>query len=133
MTHRPEFCRSEIAEAMDAALSYPSRADIHDRFFRDADHLRESLRLFDALRRPRLLIQAARIGSQDYRRSVHLRRHLGSGPLPRPGCALPALMVLEATLDRQRHEDEIVYCVMRHVDVLIATMAEARLLRAAHT
>lgn len=133
MNHRPEFLRTHIVRNGDIALTCPGGTDPRDRLSCDADHLRDSLRLFDALRRPRLLIQAARIGAQDYRRAVHLRRHLGPGPLPRPGSALPALMVLEAALDRQRREDAFAYCVMRHVDILIATMAEVRLLRAAHT
>ncbi len=38
-----------------------------------------------ALRRPPLLIRAARIGLQDYRREVHLRRLLRDGPLPQSG------------------------------------------------
>jgi hypothetical protein len=36
-----------------------------------------------ALRRPSLLMRAARIGTEDYRRTVHLPRLLGYGQVPR--------------------------------------------------
>ncbi len=50
------------------------------------------LKKLDSLKRPRLLIRAARIGMAEYRRDVHLRRHLGQGPLPRSGAALARLV-----------------------------------------
>jgi hypothetical protein len=90
------------------------------------------LAMLDQLRRPRLLIQAARIGAVDYRRDIHLRRHLGHGPLPRSGESLMQLIEKEAQLDSQRRSGEASYSVSEHVEVLIAMMGEARLMRAAH-
>ncbi|MCZ0811040.1 MAG: DUF6477 family protein [Pseudomonadota bacterium] len=84
------------------------------------------------LRRPRLLISAARFGLPEYRRSTHLPRHLGYGPLPRSGPALIDLMALEAAIERTRKERDAAYRVTLHVDLLIAMMGEARLLRASH-
>lgn len=84
------------------------------------------------LRRPRLLIRAARIGAAEYRRDVHLRRHLGYGRLPSSRAALGALAEMEAALDVQRREARATYSAARHVDVLIAMMGEARILRSAH-
>ncbi len=49
-----------------------------------------------ALRRPPLLIRAARIGLQDYRREVHLRRLLRVGPLPQSPTALIRLLAAPA-------------------------------------
>lgn len=93
--------------------------------------MQDILSTLNSLRRPPLLIRAARIGMKNYRRDVHLRRHLGYGPLPRCAAALAPLIRIEADLDRARQTRATEYSVARHVDVLIAMMAEARLLCAA--
>jgi len=90
------------------------------------------LTMLDSLRRPRLLIQAARIGAAEYRRAIHLRRHLGPGRLPRSGEALMQLLEIEAHMDARRKTGEATYSATDHVDILIVMMGEARLLRAAH-
>lgn len=92
--------------------------------------MKDILGLLNDLRRPRLLIRAARIGAQDYRRNPHLHRVLGFGVLPRPGAALMQLMEIEATLDENRRTQDAAYSVSRHVEVLTAMMGEARLMRA---
>lgn len=84
------------------------------------------------LHRPRLLIRAARIGMLEYRRAVHLRRHLDFSPLPHSGPALIELMEMETELNRQRLGGNAAYSAARHVDILIAMMGEARSLRASH-
>lgn len=94
--------------------------------------MNDILGMLDHLRRPRLLIQAARIGVADYRRHIHLPRHLGSGQLPRSGPALMHLMEKESGLNALRADHDASYCATDHVDVLIAMMGEARLLRTAH-
>ncbi len=85
-----------------------------------------------ALRRPGLLIRAARFGADDYRRDRHLQRILGYGALPRSAAALLRLIEIENDLDDRRRADDASYSLIRHLDVLIAMMGEARLLRAAH-
>ena len=95
--------------------------------------MKDILSALDDLRRPRLLINAARFGLPEYRRTAHLPRHRGYGPLPRSGPALVELMLLEAVIERARKQDDAGYRVMRHVDVLIAMMGEARLLRASQS
>lgn len=87
--------------------------------------------MIGALRRPRILIRAARIGAQDYRRDRHLQRLLGYGALPRPAAALMRLIEIERLLDDQRRDDDAGYSLTRHLDVLIAMMGEVQLLRAA--
>lgn len=85
------------------------------------------------LNRPRLLMRAARIGAQDYRRAGHLPRILGYGQLPRHGETLMRLVDIEAQLEEQRKGADATYSLIRHVDVLIAIVGEARALRATHS
>lgn len=92
--------------------------------------MQDLLSMMNTLRRPRLLIRAARFGADEYRRDRHLRRLLGYGALPRSAPALMQLMDLERTLDDQRRSSDAAYSITRHVDVLIAMMGESRLLRA---
>jgi hypothetical protein len=92
--------------------------------------MKDALGLLADLRRPRLLIRAARIGAQDYRRDTRLPRLLGLPTPPRPGAALMRLMEIEADLDERRCAEDASYTVAAHVEVLVAMMGEARLLRA---
>ena len=90
----------------------------------------EILDRLDALRRPRLLIRAARIGAEDYRRDVYLPRLLGQGALPRSNAPLHRLMEIEDGLNASRRAGEAGYSAIRHVEVMIAVIPEARVLRA---
>ena len=93
--------------------------------------MKDILSMISDLRRPRLLIRAARIGAQEYQRDPHLRRILGYGNLPRSGDALMQLLALEGDLDEMRRGGDAGYSVSRHVEVLSAMMGESRLLRSA--
>ncbi|MFN3209586.1 MAG: DUF6477 family protein [Roseovarius sp.] len=84
----------------------------------------------DGLQRPRLLIRAARHGAAAYRREMHLARHLDPGSLPDAETALRHLVEIEAEMEVARTGRHAHYAVARHLDVLIAIMGEARLLRA---
>lgn len=92
--------------------------------------MQDILSTLNGLRRPPLLVRAARIGLPDYRREIHLRHHLGYGPLPQGAAALALLIEIEAGLERARQARATEYSVARHVDVLIAMMAEAQRVRA---
>ena len=92
--------------------------------------MHDLLSMLHALRRPSLLMRAARIGAEDYRRDIHLPRQMGEGVLPRHGAALMRLMEIEAAMDLQRRDKDASYSLIRHVDVLIAMIGEARFLRA---
>ncbi|WP_298863063.1 DUF6477 family protein [uncultured Sulfitobacter sp.] len=83
-----------------------------------------------SLHRPRILMRAARIGAEEYRRAVHLPRLLGYGVLPRHADALMRLVDIEADMETQRTVSDPCYSIVRHVDVLIAIVGEARELRA---
>lgn len=95
--------------------------------------MQDVLSMLHALRRPALLMRAARIGAEDYQRANHLPRLLGYGVLPRHGAALMKLMELEAELNDQRMTGNTSYNLIKHVDILIAMLGEARVLRATQT
>lgn len=78
------------------------------------------------LRRPRLLIRAARCGLADYRRERDLRRLIGQAMSP--DRSLPQLLDEESRLEDVRKRGDAAYPVGRHIEVLVALMAEARLL-----
>lgn len=80
------------------------------------------------IKRPRLLVRAARFGLEGYSRKRDLKRVLRCADLPRPGAALPLLLAEEEILDHARRDGEATYSAARHVEILIAVMAEARLL-----
>ncbi|AZL57694.1 hypothetical protein EI545_01845 [Tabrizicola piscis] len=79
------------------------------------------------LRRPRLLMRAARFGLGDYRRERDLRRLVRCGLSPEE--TVPTLMSVEAELEETRLAGDMSYSCARHIEVLIALLAEARLLR----
>lgn len=80
------------------------------------------------LRRPRLLVRAARLGIADYDRDRDLSRLMGLARTPSPQSAVERLMDEEDKLESTRAMGDASYSVMRHVEILIALMAEARLL-----
>jgi hypothetical protein len=81
-----------------------------------------------ALRRPRLLIRAARIGLADYNRDRDLKRLTRCATPPSPQVAFDRLIDEETRMDEGRRTGQAGYCAIRHVDVLIALIAEARLI-----
>ena len=83
--------------------------------------------LLNELRRPRLLIRAARFGLMDYHRERDLRRLVASNLSP--SRAVPQLIEQEERLEETRRAGDCAYSAARHIDVLIALMAEVRLLQ----
>ncbi|MEM7598104.1 MAG: DUF6477 family protein [Pseudomonadota bacterium] len=88
------------------------------------------LTMLSGLKRPKTLIRAARIGMRDYRRETVLRRLLGFGHPTETTPILFALMEMEAEMNEDRTGNTAGYSPMRHVEVMIALMSEADLLRA---
>jgi hypothetical protein len=82
--------------------------------------------LLSALRRPRLLVRAAQHGIAHYDRNRDLRRLL-SGAAPVPEVAVTRLIEAEDGLETARREGGASYSVARHVEVMIAILAEMRL------
>lgn len=86
------------------------------------------IEMISTLRRPRLLIRAARFGQSDYNRRRDLKRLMAGAELPGPEEALRRLLEEEEQLEGARREGAAAYSFLRHIEVLIAMMAEARLL-----
>ncbi|MDZ7709753.1 MAG: DUF6477 family protein [Roseovarius sp.] len=82
------------------------------------------------LRRPPLLVRAARLGASGYKRGAALPRLLGAGPVPPVRAALARLIEAEAAQDAARRAGAINYRAADHVALLIAVMGEAQLLDA---
>ncbi|MFN3845939.1 MAG: DUF6477 family protein [Paracoccaceae bacterium] len=81
--------------------------------------------LLSNLRRPRLLMHAARFGVSDYRRERDLKRLID---LPAsPEVAVTRLLTEEGKLEENRQRGDAGYSIARHIEVLIALLAESRL------
>lgn len=91
--------------------------------------MQDALSRLSSLRRPRLLVRAARIGATTYIRDKSLHRLLGYGTLPKPSAAILKLLDIEFMLNARRLSGDAGYTMARHIDVLIALMGEANLLR----
>ena len=94
--------------------------------------MEDVLTMISRLKRPKLLVRTARHGLQDYNRVVHLRRLLKTEALPGPGKAIMKLMEVEATVDAQRRAGRAEYSVARHVELIVALMSEAQILKASN-
>jgi hypothetical protein len=83
--------------------------------------------LLATLRRPRILMRAARFGLGDYRRDRDLRRYVDRAGSPEE--TVTSLMTVEAGLEATRVAGDAAYSVARHIEVLIAILAESQFLR----
>ncbi|WP_039018061.1 DUF6477 family protein [Halocynthiibacter namhaensis] len=83
----------------------------------------------NTLRRPRLLIRAARFGLTSYSRERDLLRLVNDEKLPGPGRAVTQLMNVEGDMEERRKTGDASYSIARHVELLIALMAEIQILR----
>ncbi|MDA8585981.1 DUF6477 family protein [Rhodobacteraceae bacterium] len=80
-----------------------------------------------SLRRPRLLVRAARLGLADYNRDRWLRRLMPGEATPRPGQAFHALAEREDIMNQSRLNGDAAYSVARHIELLIALIDESKL------
>lgn len=87
--------------------------------------------VLSALRRPKILIRAARAGVVDYRRERDLKRLLRQSRSTAPQQAIGSLLAEETRLEDTRTAGEATYSIQRHVAVLTAILAEARLMAVA--
>ena len=78
------------------------------------------------LRRPRLLIRAARHGVAEYDRAAGLARLLDIANASDPDAQLSALLAAEADAEASRKAGAATYSVTRHIELLVALMGEAR-------
>ncbi|MCB2136090.1 MAG: hypothetical protein KDE08_09135 [Rhodobacteraceae bacterium] len=82
-----------------------------------------------ALNRPGILVRAAREGVIGYSRGRDLRRLMRAATPPSPEHALGELLEQEERVEEDRRSGNANYSVTRHIDILIAVLAEAALLR----
>ena len=82
-----------------------------------------------ALRRPGLLVEAATHGTARYERRRDLRRMLRVAIPASPKAALEKLLPIEAALENRRKTADKNYSLARHVDILVALIAEAQAFR----
>lgn len=92
--------------------------------------MKDILSQVTSLKRPKILVRAARFGLDDYVRDRHLQRCLNRDTAPSPGQALVALLDVEKQLNSERTTKSGSYQAAKHIDVLVAIMAEAQLFRA---
>lgn len=84
--------------------------------------------LLSDLRRPALLLRAARFGLSDYQRDRDLKRLLRQAAAGGPEKTLPRLIHEENLLEETRKAGDASYSLTRHVELLIALLAELNLL-----
>ncbi len=85
--------------------------------------MRDIFAVLETIRRPRLLMQAARIGMGAYRRGRDLRRLIGS-VVPTDE-AITRLISEENKLELSRIAGTAEYSPARHIELLAALIAEA--------
>ncbi|NDW52249.1 hypothetical protein G0Q00_02360 [Aliiroseovarius sp. PrR006] len=84
--------------------------------------------MLKSLRRPRLLVRAARFGLSEYDRDKDLKKLMKTNSTPSPAQAVDGLLIAEAQLEDTRKSGDASYSCARHVEVLIALLAELQLL-----
>ena len=84
--------------------------------------------LLSDLRRPALLLRAARFGLTDYQRDRDLKRLLRESAAGGPEKTLPRLLHEENMLEETRKAGDASYSLTRHIELLIALLAELNLL-----
>jgi len=87
------------------------------------------LHVFNKLRRPRILIRAARIGAQDYRRDRDIKRLLHINRVPAPGAGMTYLLAIEQELETIRIAGFATYSISKHVEILAALVIEVQFLK----
>jgi Family of unknown function (DUF6477) len=83
-----------------------------------------------ALHRPKILVRAARAGVREYQRDRDLKRVMNTGTEPSRAQAMRTLLAEEDRLEVSRTSGGANYSIQRHVAVLTALLAEARVLPA---
>ncbi len=85
-------------------------------------------KILTEMRRPGLLMRAVRFGLADYHRGRLLKRLVpGETAAER---ILPRLIEAEARLEDTRRSGDAAYSIADHIEVLVALIAESRLMRA---
>jgi hypothetical protein len=81
------------------------------------------------LKRPKLMVKAARISADTFNRKVRLPHLLERGTCPAVGEAIMQLLNLEGEANALRHLDDPNYSYEHHISLLAAIIAETNLLQ----
>lgn len=87
----------------------------------------KNIRTTKPLKRPRILVRAARIGLESYRRERDLKRLIQCTRCPTPGKALKQLYAIESKLENARRSGSAEYRAQRHIFAVTALLSELRL------
>lgn len=83
--------------------------------------------ILNNLRRPKILIRAARLGMAGYKREADLRFITRTTKTPPRDAAIETLLFRESELETNRTAGTAGYSVQEHIRVLTALLAEIRL------
>ncbi|PZX18483.1 hypothetical protein LX81_01117 [Palleronia aestuarii] len=78
------------------------------------------------IKRPRLLISAARFGLSAYNRDLEIPRLFVGESVPGPADLIRTLANMEMEIDVERRDRKATYSAQRHIAILVALMAESR-------
>ena len=84
--------------------------------------------LLSNLRRPKLLVRAARHGLSDYDRTRDLKRITGTTTVDNSKAVISRLLEQEEFAEANRRTGNATYSISRHIEVLVALMHECRIL-----
>ncbi|WP_298290944.1 DUF6477 family protein [uncultured Litoreibacter sp.] len=84
--------------------------------------------ILTTLRRPRLLVRAARHGLHDYNRRRDLNRLTGQNARASTRSIVENLVEQEEQLEETRKAGDAAYRASHHIELLVALMAECQLL-----
>jgi hypothetical protein len=82
----------------------------------------------ETIHRPKTLMRAAKSALGEYDRTKGLQRLLGKSETICPEEALRELLPLEQDCETRRQTGRVAYSVARHLEVMVAIIAEASLL-----
>lgn len=82
--------------------------------------------VLSGLKRPKMLINAARLGMADYDRDADLRFIVKTSQTPTHETAIETLLSREGELEDIRKNAQATYSVQEHIRVLTALRAEVR-------
>lgn len=84
--------------------------------------------ILQTLKRPKILVRAARLGLEEYNRDRELRRITKTTRNACPQAVFDRLLAHENYLEDARCNGDASYSIQRHIQVLTAVLAEAKLI-----
>ncbi len=86
------------------------------------------IEILQTLKRPKILVRAARLGLAEYNRDRELRRITKTSQNTCQQAVFDRLLAHEIHLEHARCNGDASYSIQRHIQVLTAVLAEAKLI-----